>query len=113
MYKKTISNGMMLAASLALFHPLIANSADAPPRKCHLEGRWVCIGKCTHPGGAASIREFADGMKFFNEVGGVSSGVWFDAETIVAVDWENGLKGDLSEDCRSILWRNGSTWVRR
>jgi hypothetical protein len=114
MYKRSISNGMMLAASLAFLHPLIANSADSPPNKCHLEGRWVCIGKCAQAGGVSSIREFPDGgLKFINEVGGVSSGLWFDAETVVAVDWEGGLKGDLSDDCRSIVWRNGTSWVRK
>jgi len=113
MYKRSISVGITLSATFALFLPLIANAEDAAHHKCHLEGHWVCVGRCVHPGAMSSIKEFPDGIKFINEVGGVSSGLWFDSETVVAVDWEGGLKGDLSEDCKSIVWRNGTSWVRR
>ncbi len=113
MHDKSIWHGLMLISAIALFNPVIAWSEQAGRQKCQIAGRWACIGKCIHPGGAASIREFPGGIKFFNEAGGVSSGVWFDPETVVAVDWENGLKGDLSEDCNTIVWRNGTTWVRR
>ena len=51
-------------------------------------------------------------LVFVNENGQKSSGGLVDPYTVVATDWENGLRGTLTWDKNRIDWANGTWWVR-
>ena len=52
-------------------------------------------------------------LTFVNEAGNRSDGVLVaERSEVIALDWENGLVGILSDNDTRINWRNGTWWVR-
>lgn len=49
---------------------------------------------------------------FVNEKGGRSRGVLKNDAEVIALDWEGGLIGQLTEGATRINWKNGTWWVR-
>lgn len=94
---------LLFAAAIAA--PRFVAQAQSVP---DLSGHWIC----TCRPGPASIVQTGQQLRFTNEVGGVSRGHFVDARTVIADDWEGGLRGALSADNRTISWANGTTWKR-
>lgn len=54
-----------------------------------------------------------NGLLFLrNERGSVTSASLADQDTIVAHEWQGGLKGYLSDGGKRINWANGTWWIR-
>ena len=51
-------------------------------------------------------------MVFTNEMGWKSSGTFANATTVIATDWEGGLRGTLQDNGKTIRWTNGTAWFR-
>ena len=51
-------------------------------------------------------------LVFRNHRGNVSRGRLLNATTVIADEWEGGLRGTLENNGRTIRWANGSTWSR-
>ena len=83
-------------------------ATQAPPELVNLAGAWECIGRP----GSASIQQNGKKLIFKNEAGSVSSGHFAGKRTVVADNWENGLKGTVSADGKRISWANNTTWVK-
>ena len=81
-----------------------ALSAQTPPS---IGGAWTCAGRPT------SISQDAGGrLVFTNEYGQKSSGSFANATTVIATDWEGGLRGALQDNGNTIRWANGTAWSR-
>jgi hypothetical protein len=73
------------------------------------EGTWCRDGDRTKP---ASIRQSGASLTFTNEFGNGSRGRFESSNTVVAIDWEGGLRGTFSSDGNRISWANGTSWTR-
>jgi hypothetical protein len=72
-----------------------------------LGGAWTSNGRST------SITQDSNGrLLFTNEMGWKSSGSFANATTVVATDWEGGLRGSLQNNGNTIRWANGTAWFR-
>ena len=49
---------------------------------------------------------------FTNEYGQKSSGSFANATTVIATEWEGGLRGTLQDNGNTIRWANGTAWSR-
>lgn len=87
-----------------------ATIAKTPPASSYvnLSGNWTCIGRP----GPASIKQNGKKLTFTNEQGMTSQGYFRNARTVVATNWEGGLRGAVSADGKKISWANSTTWVR-
>jgi hypothetical protein len=73
----------------------------------NLAGAWTSAGR------PASISQDAGGrLVFTNENGQKSSGSFANATTVIATEWEGGLRGTLQDNGNTIRWANGTTWFR-
>ena len=82
------------------------NSAAAP--KLSLGGGWTCAGRPT------SISQDGGGnLLFTNEFGQRSKGRFADSNTVIATEWEGGLRGSLQDGAKTIRWANGTAWSRK
>lgn len=73
------------------------------------EGTWCREGDRSKP---ASIRQSGNSLTFTNENGNSSRGRFESSNTVVAIDWEGGLRGTFSSDGNRISWGNGTSWMR-
>jgi hypothetical protein len=71
-----------------------------------LGGAWNDAGQ------AASITQDGRSLVFTNRMGMRSRGTIADATTVVATEWENGLRGTLTDNGNTIRWANGTVWYR-
>ena len=72
-----------------------------------LGGAWTSAGR------SAFISQDAGGrLVFTNEYGQKSSGSFANATTVIATEWEGGLRGALQDNGNTIRWANGTAWVR-
>lgn len=52
-------------------------------------------------------------LTFVNEMGWKSDGVLIAKRSeVIALDWEGGLIGHLTNDATRINWRNGTWWIK-
>lgn len=51
-------------------------------------------------------------LTFVNEKGDKCRGVLKNQTEVIALDWEGGLTGVLTNHATRINWRNGTWWVR-
>jgi len=51
-------------------------------------------------------------LTFRNAGGSVSRGHFLNATTVVADDWQGGLRGTLENNNRTIRWANSTSWSR-
>jgi len=76
-----------------------------------LSGTWN-MGGPINVGQPCKINQEGRTLTFVNENGAQSAGKFVDAKTVIATDWENGLRGTISTDGNRIDWANGSWWTR-
>jgi hypothetical protein len=76
-----------------------------------LSGTWY-MGGPINAGMPCKISQEGSTLIFVNENGAQSAGKFVDAKTVIATDWENGLRGTISADGNRIDWANGSWWTR-
>jgi hypothetical protein len=76
-----------------------------------LSGTWN-MGGPINVGQPCKISQEGSTLTFTNENGAQSAGKFVDAKTVIATDWENGLRGTISTDGNRIDWANGSWWTR-
>ena len=78
-----------------------------------LSGTWYCYyAKVGSKGSECSIMHSGNEISFTNEFGNTSNGEFINTNQVKAIDWENGLIGNITENGKRISWKNGSYWVR-
>jgi hypothetical protein len=94
---------VLLVVGLFLSACIVAQ--DQAGRQRHrLEGTWYAGGS---PDKLCLILSTPQGLEVRNESGGRSVLVYDPPNSVRAVDWEGGLRGEIHND--RILWANG-TW---
>ncbi|NPV63250.1 MAG: hypothetical protein HPY61_11590 [Methanotrichaceae archaeon] len=76
-----------------------------------LNGNWE-MGGPYNAGEPCQIIQQGSALAFINENGDQSEGGFIDESTVIATDWEDGLRGTISDDGNRIDWANGTWWVR-
>ncbi len=76
-------------------------------RNPNLSGNWY---RTNDPCKRTLITQSGNTLTFTNEFGNSSKGSFLDATTVVATDWEGGLRGRISSDGSRIDWANGASW---
>lgn len=76
-----------------------------------LGGNWK-MGGPYNAGRPCQIIQQGNTLTFINENGDRSAGEFTDSATVVATDWEGGLRGAVSAEGDRIDWANGTWWVR-
>ena len=74
-----------------------------------LEGNWCREGDRNK---TTSISQSGNSLTFTNEFGNSSRGRFENSNTVVAIDWQGGLRGTISSDGNRISWGNGTSWTR-
>jgi YD repeat-containing protein len=82
-------------------------SRDGLSQQSGMEGVWYSGGDRNRVSQIVSGR---DGLEARNEKGQVSRLQRDGARTVVALDWEGGLRGEFRND--RIQWANGTFWSR-
>ena len=72
-----------------------------------LEGTWAYKGTVN-----TISRGSGEPLVFTNYGGSSSRGRFIDASSVVAIDWEGGLRGSLHDGGNTIRWANGTVWFR-
>jgi|APFre7841882654_1041346.scaffolds.fasta_scaffold157969_1 hypothetical protein len=102
----------LLCTSVALAQENFGTSTSNPgTSNPDLSGTWYMRGPI-NVGMPCKISQDGSTLNFVNEVGGKSAGKFVDSKTVIATDWENGLRGDISENGTRIDWANNSWWTR-
>jgi caspase domain-containing protein len=78
-----------------------------------LVGAWCGKANIRSPETPASITLTGDVLRFHNEHGQTSRGHFQDSGTVVADDWQGGLRAHLSAKNDRLDWANGSVWYRK
>ena len=97
---------LFLLAIIVVFSQIVA--AETYPS---IGGRWY-MGGPYDIGMPCSIEVSGNSIEYINEKNQKSSGKFIDSTTIVASEWENGLKGHITDNGKRINWDNGTWWVR-
>jgi hypothetical protein len=63
-----------------------------------------------NPGQPVRMIQSSDSLTFVNESGNKSRGHFENSTTVVADEWEGGLRGTVSSD--GIRWANNTNWLR-
>ena len=74
-----------------------------------LGGNWCREGDRNK---VASIKQSGNSLTFTNEFGNSSRGSFENSNTVVAIDWQGGLRGTVSSDGTRINWANNTSWQR-
>jgi hypothetical protein len=77
----------------------------------HLAGDWE-MGGPYNIGKPCLILQAGNYLTFVNEGGDKSRGVLKDKSEVIALDWEGGLSGILTEGATRINWKNGTWWLK-
>jgi len=77
----------------------------------HLSGDWK-MGGPYNIGMPCLILQADNYLTFVNEKGDKCRGVLKNQTEVIALDWEGGLTGVLTNHATRINWRNGTWWVR-
>ena len=72
-----------------------------------LSGTWYAFGDRSKP---CSISQSGNVLTFTDEFGRRSAGSFLDATSIVATDWEGGLRATI--DGNRLVWPRGGYWTR-
>ena len=78
----------------------------------NVNGNWN-MGGPYNIGMPCQIIQQGSALTIINENGARSTGSVLDGVTVIATDWEGGLKGTISADGNRIDWANGTWWVRQ
>lgn len=82
---------------------------SAAPSLSALAGTWTCDGK---PTTIAQDTNDPNRLVFTNQNGLKSTGSFANPTTVVATQWEGGLRGSLQDNGNTIRWANGTAWFR-
>ena len=63
-------------------------------------------------GQTCQILQAGNYLTFINEKGDQARGVLKSLAEVIAIDWEGGLRGALTNDATRINWKNGTWWLR-
>jgi len=102
---------------LALILAVIAFFATSCSTTCcgsaspHLAGDWK-MGGPYNVGKPCQILQADNYLTFVNENGDKSRGVLKNKTEVIALDWEGGLNGILTNGATRINWKNGTWWLR-
>lgn len=78
-----------------------------------LSGTWYDYSASTgNAGQVSTIRQNGQSLIFINSFNNQSEGRFIDANNIIAIGWEGGLRARLEDNNRRIVWANGSVWQR-
>ncbi len=77
-----------------------------PPPPPTLVGTWCCGARPCY------INQSGNSLTFTNDGGYRSGGYFEDSRTVIASDWQGGLRGKANDDFTRIEWANGTFWVR-
>jgi hypothetical protein len=87
-------------------------SSETNARPLNLSGSYTCEGPpCSE--GTDTVSQSGEQLTFKNEKGKTSSGHFLSKFSVIADDWEGGLRGEVSSDGKTITWANGSKWTRK
>lgn len=81
-----------------------ASTGTANPQ---ISGTWNDAGKPS-----SITQDASNSLVFTNGAGMRSAGRFADATTVIATNWEGGLRGKLTNNNATIQWANGTTWTR-
>lgn len=106
---RTLALLILLVASLCCSKEVITRPIP------DLSGEWVCTKNCSGgEGKVARIVQQGRRLDFTNEFGLTSEGrLEDDLKTVVATQWQGGLKATIEEGGNTLHWANGSIWVRK
>lgn len=76
-----------------------------------ISGTWY-MGGPYNIGQKCKITQEGNSVTFFGEIGNKSRGEFINDSTVVAREWEGGLRGTITPDRKRINWANGTWWVR-
>lgn len=100
----------ILVAALAF-----AATSCSTTRCCHsspnLAGNWEMAGPY-NVGQPCQILQSGNYLTFINEKGDRARGVLKSPAEVIAIDWEGGLSGVLTNKATRINWKNGTWWLR-
>jgi hypothetical protein len=99
---------ILAAISLITTSCSTTHCSSAPP---HLAGDWK-MGGPYNIGMPCLILQADNYLTFVNEKGDKCRGVLQNQTEVIALDWEGGLTGILTNNATRINWRNGTWWVR-
>ncbi len=85
----------------------IQMAAAAPVSNPQISGTWNDAGKPS-----SITQDASNNLVFTNGAGMRSNGRFADATTVIATNWEGGLRGKLTNNNTTIQWANGTTWTR-
>jgi hypothetical protein len=78
----------------------------------HVAGDWK-MGGPYNIGLPCLILQSDNYLTFVNEKGDRSRGVLKNRSEVIALDWEGGLPGTLTNNSRRINWKNGTWWIKQ
>jgi hypothetical protein len=104
--KTTIA--LLLFGILALIFAGISFFAGKSP---HLAGDWK-MGGPYDAGQPCQILQAGTNLTFVNEKGDKCRGVLKTQSEVIALDWEGGLTGILTNGATRINWKNGTWWLK-
>jgi hypothetical protein len=101
----------ILVAALAF-----AATSCSTTRCCHsspsFAGKWI-MGGPYDVGQSCHVSQNGTDLTFINEKGDKSDGVLVAKRSeVIALDWEGGLTGNLTDNATRINWRNGTWWLK-
>jgi len=76
-----------------------------------LAGKWE-MGGPYNAGKPCRIIQADNYLTFVNENGDRSRGVLKNQAEVIAMDWEGGLSGSLTNKATRINWKNGTWWLK-
>jgi len=77
----------------------------------NLAGNWTMGGRI-NAGKPCLILQSGNYLTFVNEGGNKSRGILKDKSEVIALDWEDGLSGILTDGATRINWKNGTWWLK-
>ncbi len=103
---KRIINSIGVVLMVCITIPAFAQTYD-------LSGIWYDYTPRTgNKGNVSEIIQEHGKLVFINEFDMRSEGYFLDNTTVVAKDWEGGLKAIITDNGRRLEWANGSVWQR-
>jgi hypothetical protein len=78
-----------------------------------LAGNWESKYKPDSNWADASITQEGKSLTFHNERGDKSRGRFLSSHEVVADDWENGLRAQVTDGGNRLEWANGSVWRKK
>jgi len=79
----------------------------------NLDGVWYDYsGETNYTGVISHIQQNGTNLVFINVHNDRSNGKFLDNTSVIANEWQGGLKAKLENDGKRIVWRNGSVWER-